>query len=91
MFGPYDPGASDGRQILARDRIGILNRTILQYGIFQTSTLSTRNNDNPGVLVGGPLWKGRVLQSGVAAHTLALGPTLAEVETNMPLVRWYGS
>lgn len=91
MFGPYDPGASDGRQTLARDRIGILNRTVIQYGLLQAANLVMHNYDNPGLLVGGPLWKGRVIQSGVATHTLALGPTLAEVEANMPLIRWYGN
>jgi hypothetical protein len=90
MFGPYDPAAADGRAVLARDRFGILNRTVLQAGVLQSSmNISARNNDNPGLMIGGPLYKGRVIQSGVAAASLALGPTLAALEPLLVHLIWY--
>ena len=40
------------------------------------------------VIEGGLVWKDRIIQSGVAAHTLALGPTFAEIQTAFPRLRF---
>jgi hypothetical protein len=86
-FGPFDPAAADGRQTLARSNVGILNRTILQGGVLN-GVYTVRDTDHSGLLVGGQLFKARVLHSGVAAASLAAGPTLAALEAALPLVQW---
>src|SRR5438132_390714 len=51
-YGPHDPGASDGRQLLARGKCFLLSRTIAADDI---------NADNPeGILVGGGIFTDRV-------------------------------
>jgi hypothetical protein len=85
-FGPYDPGASDGRQTLTRGECFILDETLLQYGI-AGSGLAGANDQTGGLIEGGLLWLDRILHSGTATHTLALGPTKAEVLTAFPSIR----
>lgn len=89
-FGPYDPDATDGRATLARGEAYILDETVLQYGS-GSSALGGANDHYGSCVEGGPLWRDRVLHSAAAAHTLALGPTLAEVEAAFPNVRWVAS
>ena len=84
-FGPYDPNATDGRQTLARGATFILNQTYLPNPSLIAGVGSV---DITSAIEGGLLFKDRVLQSGVAAHSLAAGPTLAELETVMPTIRW---
>jgi hypothetical protein len=74
-YGPYDPAASDGRQTLTRGECYILNRTVFELD---------RMSDHPEAIDGGAMFTDRILHSGVATHTLALGPTLAEVLTAFP-------
>lgn len=79
-FGPYDPAATDGRQTLARSTLFVLPRTVLEGDM---------NAENPAVYEGGVLWRERVIAT-TGSASLAAGPTFANVETNMPLVRWHG-
>jgi flagellar hook-associated protein FlgK len=84
-FGPYDPNATDGRQNLTRDGAGILNETIVQARV--NGVLTTVNTDHTGLIVAGRLFKGRVLMT-AGTHSLAAGPTVAEVEAVFPQVSW---
>jgi hypothetical protein len=78
-YGPYDPAAADGRQLApARDTTFVVNETTKEDSIA---------SDHPPVLYGGLCWKNRIIQSGVAAHTLALGPTLAELQAALPTLQ----
>jgi hypothetical protein len=74
-YGPYDPAASDGRQTLTRGSCFILNKSVLE---------EERMSDHPHAIYGGQCFIGRILNSGVATHTLALGPTEAEVLAAFP-------
>lgn len=78
-YGPYDPAAADGRQLFVRGRAVVVEKTVVE---------KDTNSDHPSVVDGGILFKDRVIQSGVGAHTLAAGPTLAEFEALFPLVTW---
>jgi hypothetical protein len=86
-YGPYDPSASDGRQTLTRGAIYVLDETVLQYRS-QSSALGGANDNVGGAIEGGLVWNDRILQSGTATHTLALGPTQAEIETAFPNLRF---
>jgi hypothetical protein len=81
-YGPYDPGASDGRQTLVPGSCGLLNESVVQNGIL--GVFSLQPTDNPGLVTGGRVWLARVLQTGAAAHTLAGGPTFAELMAALP-------
>jgi hypothetical protein len=74
-YGPYDPAAADGRQTLASGSAFILNETVKENDL---------HSDHPPVIDGGKVWKARLIQSELAAHTLALGPTLAELLALFP-------
>jgi hypothetical protein len=89
-YGPYDPSATDGRATLARGECYILDETVLQYPA-GTSLISGSTDHYGSCLEGGLLWRDRVLHSGAQTHTLARGPTLAEVEAAFPSVRWVAS
>lgn len=80
-YGPYDPAASDGRQTLAQGKVGILNSTILQAGVLG---VTAGNTDDTNLIEGGRVWYARLRQSVAATHTLALGPTLAELLAMLP-------
>lgn len=80
-FGPFDPSASDGRQTLHRGDIGLVNRTIVQGG---SLGLNEVDDTHFGVIVGGHVYIGLVIQSGTAGHSLTAGPTQAELEAAMP-------
>jgi hypothetical protein len=84
-YGPYDPTASDGRQTLSRGYCFIVDETLLQYSSGD-SRMSPSNDQVGGLIEGGDIWIDRVIQSGGAAHTLALGPTLAEFLAAFPTV-----
>lgn len=79
-FGPYDSAAADGRQTLARGQLFVIPRTVKETDF---------NAENPAVYEGGVLWRDRVIAT-TGAASLAAGPTFANVEANMPLVRWHG-
>lgn len=80
-FGPYDSGASDGRQTLSQDRLFILNHTILENGGIPGLTAPPSNH--VGGLVGGAVWRDRVIAHATTA-SLANGPTLAALQAAMP-------
>jgi hypothetical protein len=86
-FGPYDPAATDGRQNLNRGDCFILDETWLLNpaggsfaGLGSTDIIG-------GVFDGGDVFIDRVLHSGVATASLALGPTLANLLTAFPLLK----
>jgi hypothetical protein len=81
FFGPYDSGASDGRQTLVRGNCGIVPSTIVQDGILGLKLVDT---DHRGVVVGGRVYIARVIQSGAGTASLAAGPTLAVLLAAMP-------
>lgn len=86
-YGPYDPGAADGRQTLARGNAFIMDETILEFSA-GIGNISTRNDQFGSAVEGGALFVDRVLNSGVGAASLAAGPTLANVEALFPRARW---
>lgn len=82
-FGPYDPAASDGRQLLNKGDCFVLDETLLQYNA-GTAALTSANDHTGSLIDGGWIWIDRIIQSAAAAHTLALGPTLAEFSAAFP-------
>lgn len=86
LFGPYDPAASDGRQTLTRGECYIADESILQYDT-GTPLISAQNDQTGRMLEGGLVWLDRIIQSGTATHTLALGPTKAELLAAFPMIR----
>lgn len=85
-WGPYDPSARDGRQLLTRGDCGILNATVLQKGPI-TAFGTAEATDHLGLITGGILWKARILMAPVTA-SLAAGPTVAAFETAFTRVRY---
>lgn len=83
LWGPYDPGAGDGRQLLVRGDCFVVNELWTQN---PTVGFGQPNADNPGCFDGGTVWKDRIVTSGAAAHSLALGPTLVEFEAAFPRI-----
>lgn len=85
LFGPYDSGASDGRQTLARGHCFILNETVLQTGAQGIVGAAT---DNPAVFAGGLVWKARLKIGSVNPSYLGSGsqPTVSAFETAFPAV-----
>jgi hypothetical protein len=81
LYGPYDPAASDGRQTPARGKCGLMNMTVLQNGVLG---ITAANTDNGNLLIGGAVWYARLIQAGVGTHSLAAGPTLAELLAVLP-------
>lgn len=81
-FGPYDPSATNtGRDVLLQGDCGIIERTIVLDG---TLGLGERDDYHKPLIVGGHVWAGKVIQSELATHTLAAGPTRAELLAAMP-------
>lgn len=87
-YGPYDPTASDGRQTLTRGQVKILNNIVLQNGIMGNVTNLASNH--PGVLIGGCVWKARLIAT-LGTASLAAGPTFAALEAVMPRLTYAGS
>lgn len=77
-YGPYDSAAIDGRQTLANGYVFIVNETVREDAVA---------SDHPPVLEGGKVFLDRIIQSGVGTHSLAAGPTLAELLAVMPRLR----
>ena len=75
MVGPFDPAAIDGRQTLVRGRAWVLNRTALEVEPM---------DDYAEAIEGGRIWRARLIQSEAATHTLADGPTFAEILATFP-------
>lgn len=82
-YAPYDPSGTTGQEVLVSGRCFILDMTVLQYG--SGSSLLSASNDQVGEAIeGGDVWLARILQSGVASHSLAAGPTYAELAAAFP-------
>lgn len=77
LYGPFDPTASDGRQLLKKGHCYLLDSTIFE---FSPIGITTRPTAYAGGLIGGRIWLERVLQAGGGSHSLAAGPTLTEFE-----------
>lgn len=76
-YGPYDPAAADGRELLNRGDCYVLEQTVVNDDP-QAST--------PPVLYGGDLFKARVLATSGAA-SLAAGPTWTNFNAAFPQVQ----
>jgi hypothetical protein len=74
-YAPYDPAASNGQETLIKGKCFILNESMRQDEVA---------SDYPPALFGGLVFLDRIIQSGTATHTLALGPTLAELLAAFP-------
>jgi hypothetical protein len=81
-YGPYDPGASDGRQTLTRGEAFILDETFLVTP--GGTQLPVANEIQGGMIEGGRVWIDRIIQAGGGAASLAAGPTLANLLTVFP-------
>ncbi|HEX8653102.1 MAG TPA: hypothetical protein VF708_19955 [Pyrinomonadaceae bacterium] len=84
-YGPYDPAATDGRQLLTRGECFILNETVVENGV--AGGLDPGVTDHPAVFDGGPAWKARILMT-TGAHSLAAGPTVTEFEAAFPRIEY---
>lgn len=80
-YGPYDPAAGDGRQTLARGAFGLVNSLVV------LSELATVDEEHLGVLEGGRVFRSR-LKATSGTHSLANGPTYAELEAVAPLLSY---
>lgn len=83
-WGPYDPAATDGRQVLTPGDCWILNETVIETGVISGLGPVT---DHPAVFDGGPVWKARILMTAGSA-SLAAGPTIADVRTAFPRLQY---
>lgn len=81
-YGPFDPAAADGRQVLVRGECFVQDETLVSST--GNSILPRTNEIRGGVTEGGRIWIARILNSGTAAHSLAAGPTLAEFMAAFP-------
>lgn len=86
LYARHDPDLTNGRELLTRGRCFILDQTIVQYGSGSSGT-SIQNDVASGVFDGGAVFLDRIIQSGTAGHSLALGPTKAELLTGFPLLQ----
>lgn len=87
LYGPYDSGASDGRQTLARGHCYILNETVLQTGAQGITGVAS---DNPAVFAGGLVWKARLKIGGVNPVYIGTGtqPSVSAFETAFPKISY---
>jgi len=74
-YGPYDSGASDGRQTVSRNACWIVNTTVVE----STPGIAT---DFPDVINGGLAFKERILM-GVSGH-----PSVSSVESALPTLMY---
>lgn len=77
-YGPYDPGASDGRQTLSRGFCFLVNETVKENDL---------HSDHPPAVYGGLVWKDRLVATS-GTHTLAAGPTYTELEAAFPRIAY---
>lgn len=81
QYGPYDPSATDGRQTLTQGNLGIVDELIVEEaGVLG---FNTKNTNHVALLVGGRVFWGRILTT-TGTHTLAAGPTNAELLAALP-------
>lgn len=85
LWGPYDTAATDGRQTLTRGQCAILNRTWVDAPTLLGTGMGT---NHPAVFEKGLMRKDRLITSGTGTHSLAAGPTDAELEAALPGIRY---
>lgn len=78
-FGPYDAGATDGRQTLSRGKCYILNATVV---VPPTAAGIPAVTDHPGVIEGGLVWKARLRVGGTGQ------PAWNTFEAAFPRIRY---
>lgn len=79
-WGPYDTAAGDGRAVVAAGNVCILNETLLENGLLG---FTWKQTNHPLVFVGGRVAKARLLAT-AGVHSLANGPTYAELQAALP-------
>lgn len=77
-WGPYDSGATDGRQTLSRSNCGVLNMTVVESAGEYIGTAS----DHPPVLEGGLVWRARLRIGGTDQ------PSVADFEAAFPRIQY---
>lgn len=77
-YGPYDPAAGDGREVLARGDAFLVDVTVKERDYA---------SDHPPVLYGGDVWRARLIAT-TGAASLAAGPTFANLETLFPRLQY---
>lgn len=89
-YGPYDPDATDGRQTLTPGKCFFLNETVVKDAL-PGVPFNPVESDVIGVWDAGRIYIERIIHSGAAAHSLALGPTQAEFLAAFPRVQptWF--
>lgn len=89
-YGPYNPAAADGREVLTPGKCFFLNETVVKDAL-PGVPFNTVESDIIGVWDMGRVYIERILHSGVAAHSLAAGPTLEEFTAAFPRVQpvWF--
>lgn len=83
LYGPYDSALTQGSELLVRGQCFILDETVLQYG-GGSPGLGGANDQYGSAIEGGKVWLARIIQSGVASHSKAAGPTKAELLAAFP-------
>jgi hypothetical protein len=74
-YGPYDSAATDGRQNAPARGVSFVIR--------KTTRQDDRHGDHPIAIYGGLVYRDRILATG-GTHSLAAGPTWAELEAAFP-------
>jgi hypothetical protein len=82
FYGPYNSGATDGRQTLARGACFILNESVLQTVPFGIGSAPT---NHPAVFEGGKVWKARLKAATVGTVPL---PAYSALEAALPLLEY---
>lgn len=81
-FIPYDPAAvTANTQSIARGDVGIVNETVVQDGAFG---LGIYDDEHLGLVTGGPVWLGKLIQAGTGTASVAAGPQLATLLAALP-------
>ena len=79
LYGPYDDGASDGRQTLTRGACYILDQTVLELG--SIAGIPGRATNHPAVIEGGLVWRDRLVIGGD-------GPSQSDFNAAFPRIRF---
>jgi hypothetical protein len=87
-IGPYDSAAADGRQTIADARFdcGLVRFPILMKVAGEGEA---RNDIHCGLIIGGPVRKD-LIRATSGSHSLAAGPTWAELKTLLPRLVYVG-
>jgi hypothetical protein len=84
FFGPYDPGATDGRQSVNAGDCFIMNRTKVLGGSLQ---LPLGDDTHTGECVtAGYVWRDKVIAT-TGTHSATAGPTWTELRAALPLLQ----